>query len=296
LKDSKMKLNFWTSLLTLGLTLSMSVAQASERYRLTTSMGMKSLYRGVLEHVAEIPAGTIVEINLRNQIGPQLYEDENRRVFNSRRGWISIVNIEPQQRVYAGSELDYAIDRLRRSRGDMFISETIFQNSNYLQPVRRHVPVRDPVVSRPAPGFNSYEVCYVQPRTQWQTLNRQQADRGRTNAVIGGAATIAGLLLGGSDDRGVRNVGTALTLGGAVLATVGLVQMSNARGPVTVYDTRCDQYYRRDPRPRHVTIQNQRCVTERYYSREWNREVEYFTTTCSGATYYSFERNRQIWY
>lgn len=292
-----MNLKTLTSLLTLSLTLVISVAQASTaRYQLTTSMGVKSLYRGVLEHVAEIPAGTIVDVDLNDQIGPQLYEDEHRRTMRSRRGWIALVHIEPSRRVHAGSELDYAMERLRRDRRDIFISETVFDNAHYIQPARRYVEHRDTVITRPAPGFNSYEVCYAQPRTQWQTLNREQADRGRNNAVIGGAAAIAGILLGGSNDRGVRNVGTALTVGGAVLATVGLVQMSNARGPVTVYDTRCDQYYRRDPSPRRVVINNQRCTTTRYYSREWDREVEYFTTSCSGSTYYSFERNNQIWY
>lgn len=275
-----------------------STAFANETFTLKQSIELKRFYRGVLEHVAVLPPGTRVSVDSYSKLsrGTQ-YEDVTRRIFRSRGEWVELVDFRLNFRPMRGTDLDYAqMDLERGSRRDRFyISETFYQFSDYFAPPRP-APVYTPRPTYTNTGYNSYEVCYVQPRTQWVTVRDEQARAGRRNTAIGIGATVAGILLGNSSDRGTRNLGTVLTVGGAALATVGLVQISSAKDPITTYNDECRQYYTRDTQVRYVTIENQRCTTERYYSRSWDREVEYFQTTCSSQRYYSFERNSQFWY
>jgi hypothetical protein len=274
-------------------------AWASDLYELRSPMDVKMLYRGVLEHVAVLPAGTVVTVDFFDTLPRTRYQQQNGRILMSQRGWVSVENIQFSRHPRRGSDQEYALGLLGpRSRASLFVSEAIPELSRYIgsnnrRPVR---PAPAPVYVPARPAYNMYEVCYEQPRTQWVTVKEEQARAGRRNTAIGAGAAIAGIILGGSNNRDVRNIGTAITIGGAALATVGLVQLSNSQGPVTVYDTTCEQYYIRDTRTRTVMINNQRCVTERYYSHSWDRQVEYFTTTCQGSRYYSFERHPDFWY
>lgn len=273
-------------------------AQAFERYELTTPIDLKVYYRGVLEHVAQLPVGTQVDVDFMNRLGRVPYETTpGGRIVHSRRGWVGVEGIRPVRRPHYGSDLEYAMRRVNARQYDeqFYVSEAIPSLAHFVRAPRPTPPVVRPIHT-PAPGYNMYERCYVEPRTHWVTQKEEQARHGRRNTAIGAGAAVIGLILGGSNDSGVRNIGTALTIGGAALAAVGLVQMGTAQSPVTVYEQQCDQYYVRDTRVRTVTYQSQRCTTERYYSRSWDREVEYFQTTCSGTTYYSFERNPELWY
>jgi len=291
---------FLTASLILSCFVSLA-AQAQERYRLSQPLEVRTMYRGVLEQSMELPTGTILEIDSFENIGRARYVTQNGQILTSRRGWVRVHNIELNRQPRYGSELEYGMDRFlrRTSREAYYVSEAIDQLGVRLGRVTRYEPipqprVQDRVVVRDT-SFNSYEACYTQPRTQWVTMNQRQRSNGNRNALIGTGLAIGGLILSGSNDNGVRDLGRVVAVGGAALAVVGLVQVSNSQSPVTVYDTRCEQYYVRDTQVRTVYIENQRCSTERYYSRSWDREVEYFQTTCSGNRYYSFERNSQIW-
>jgi hypothetical protein len=276
------------------------LAMARDSYRLNQAMDVKILHRGLLEQAVQLPAGTIVEVDFSDSIGPQRYIERNGRVVMSRGGWVRLRNIELNRAPRYGSELEYGVSRFQQNSrfDDYFISSGIGQMASLIRSNRGYVtsaPVHTTTRTVTTTSFNSYEVCYSQPRTVWVTQNEAQARAGRRNALIGTGAAIAGILLSGSNDRGVSNVGTAIAVGGAAMAVVGLVQVSSSQNPITVHDQRCDQYYTRDTQVRTVYIDNRRCTTERYYSRSWDREVEYFQTTCSGSRYYTFERNSQIW-
>lgn len=277
---------------------SLASSQAKELFTLTKSVELKRYYRGVLEHVAILPPGTDVTIDSYSRLSRSTrYEDVTRRIFRSRNEWIELVDFRLNFRPIRGTDLDYAqMDLERRTHRDrFFISETFTHFSDDFAP-SSPAPIYSPRPIYNHSGYDTYEVCYAQPRTQWVTVRDEQARAGRTNTAIGIGAAVAGILLGNSSDRGTRNLGTVLTIGGAALATVGLVQISHAKDPITTYNDECRQYYTRDTQVRYVTIENQRCTTERYYSRSWDREVEYFQTTCSSQRYYSFERNSQFWY
>lgn len=277
----------------LMLALSVLSAQANERFILNGPMELKVLNRGILEHVANLPAGTIIDVSSRDHLPPMRYVSDSRRILFSRSGWVRVDHFELNFRPRYGSEIEYAEDRMMRNRG----YENFYISDVYLQRATPIIPDRRPVHYTTTRGnYNSYEVCYTQPRTAWVTVRDDQARVGRRNTAIGVGAAVAGILLGNSNNRDARNVGTVLTIGGAALATVGLVQISNSKDPITVYNEECRQHYVRDPQVRYVTIQNQRCTTERYYSRSWDREVEYFQTTCSSSRYYSFERHSDFWY
>lgn len=290
-------------LVLLGTMLTSTWLMASD-VRLMENFEIKVYERGELYHVATLPAGTEIRVDDYDSIGPSLYENKNGRLQHSRRGWIRLDQVLNAHIFRRGSELSQvSFDINRNSRRErFFVSETIFDGARLIGSGR--VTVREEVVVTHTPArrevyvdhsFNSYDVCYLQPRQHLVTIKEGQARRGRRNTAIGVGIGIAGILLGGSDDRGVQNLGTAMAVGGAVLATVGLVQWSDSKSVVTTYDERCDRFYTRDTTVRQVYIEGQRCSTERYYSRSWDREVEYFQTTCSSGRYYSFERNNQIW-
>lgn len=284
------------SLILLLSTVLTSQVFGAESYRLNRSIELKRFYRGVLEHIAVLPPGTEVTIDSRSKMGRGTrYEDLNRMIYPSRGEWVELIDFRLNFRPSRGSDLEYADHQVGRgSRHDRFyVSDQLYSLASYVPPAR---PVYTPRPTYTTTSYNAYEVCYVQPRTQWVTVRDEQARAGRRNTAIGVGAAVAGVLLGNSNDRGTRNLGTVLTVGGAALATVGLVQISNSKDPITTYNEDCRQYYTRDTQVRYVTIQNQRCTTERYYSRSWDREVEYFQTTCSNARYYSFERNSDFWY
>ncbi len=293
-------LKFNKVLVLLGAMLSCAVANALE-LRLNSSIEVKSLYRGELVHVGTLPGATIVSIDEYDNLGPTYYQTRNGDVRRSRGGWVRLSRVENAHIFGRGTlaeQVSYDINRNTR-REDFFVSEQVFEIGS-----RMRSEIRTEVV-RPRPGtrtevyvdnsFNSYDVCYVQPRQHLVTIKEEQARRGRRNTAIGVGIGVVGIILGGSNDRGVQNLGTAMTIGGAVLATVGLVQWSDSRSVVTTYDQRCDRFYTRDTVVREVYLDGRRCHTERYYSRSWDREVEYFQTTCSGSRYYSFERHSQIW-
>lgn len=277
-------------------------AMAYESYRLTSPIDLKVYDRGVMVQLAQLPVGTILEIDQRDRLGPTRFERQNGSIAYSQRGWVGVVNIELARSPRFHSDLEYAYNRFYRPhRGDRFyVSVAIDQLARYLgstAPRRPAPPVYTPAPVPPRGGVNMYEVCYERPRTQWVTTREDQARAGRRNTAIGAGAAVVGIILGGSNNGDLRNLGTALTIGGAALATVGLVQSSNARSPITVYDQSCETYYTRDTRTRTVMISGQRCVTERYYSRSWNHEVEYFQTTCHGGQrFHSFERHPDFWY
>ena len=262
-------------------------ASVYEEYRLNRPMDMRMAYDNSrqLHFIETLPRDTVVIV---------------KRDHQRFRGWLEVTEIR------AGS---FAIERdrrLQRAQDEMrfashrdrfYVDDNITRSATYLGRVRQsnhrppHIP--RPVEPRPyygsSPSFNAYHVCYEQPYQRWETTNQQQARQGRNNALIGIVGVIGGQIIGG-------DAGNVISVGSALLTGYGLVQMSSAQSPVTYYNTQCDQYYTRDTRVRHHRLEGRSCTTHRYYSRDWNREVEYFRTTCSGSTYYSFERNRNIWY
>lgn len=276
--------------------LSSFVANALE-LRLSSSIEVKALHRGELSHVGTLPASSVISIDEYDTLGSTFYETKAGDFRRSRGGWVRLRRIENAHIFRRGSlaeEISYDINRNSRYE-DFYVSEQVFEiGSRMRSEVIRERPVTRTEVYVDN-SFNSYDVCYVQPRQHLVTIKEDQARRGRRNTAIGVGIGVVGILLGGSDDRGVQNLGTAMTIGGAVLATVGLVQWSDSKSVVTTYDQRCDRFYSRDTVVREVYLEGRRCQTERYYSRSWDREVEYFQTTCSGSRYYSFERNSQIW-
>lgn len=276
--------------------------------RMTSTLDVKVYERGQLYHAGTFPAGTEVRIDDNYSIGPSLFETSDGRYLHSKRGWIRVKRILNPHIFRRGSYAEESAQNINRNSDyqEFFVSAGVYDLSHDIRRLpRERVVVREEVYVEPAPirrevyveetFTNSYDVCYLQPRRHLVTMKEEQARRGRRNTAIGVGVGIAGIILGGSNNRDMRNLGTAMTIGGAVLATVGLVQWSDARTVVTTYDQRCDRYYTRDTVVRQVYIEGQRCSTERYYSRSWDREVEYFQTTCSGNRYYSFERNNQIW-
>ncbi len=293
-------LKFDRFLLLIGLFLSASVANALE-LRLESSIEVKAFHRGELAHVGTLPGATIISIDEYDTLGPTFYETKAGHVRRSRGGWVRLKRVENSHIFRPGSlasDVSFDINRNSR-REDFFVSEQVFEIASRLRTEVRTEVIHSRPVTRTDVyvdnSFNSYDVCYVQPRNHLVTIKEDQARRGRRNTAIGVGIGVVGILLGGSNDRGVQNLGTAMTIGGAVLATVGLVQWSDSKSVVTTYDERCDRFYTRDTVVREVYLDGRRCHTERYYSRSWDREVEYFQTTCSGARYYSFERHSQIW-
>ncbi len=271
------------------LTFSFSFALKAEEIRLQTSMDLLVDHRGALEYVATLPANAIIILDTNDRLSPRSYERSDGRMEYSNIGWVGVSHIINNSRGRHDRDLDYAAYRVNNPvRGEYFyISERVFHRG------RNYTPAPAPVVIDHF--HNDYEVCYERPRTHWVTLKEEQARRGRRNAVVGAGAMIIGTIIGGGSG-GNSDLGNLITIGGAAIATIGLVQISNAQGPVTVYDQRCDRFYTRDTRVRRHRIDNRSCTTERYYSRNWGSEVEYFRTTCSGQVYFSFERNHHYWY
>lgn len=255
-----------------------STAWASfvEEFRLNHRMEMRVAHgnSGTRLHFAgRLPPGTIVEIDTRERL----------------RGWLEVRNIRTDdRRVERDRDFQRAQDDLRYStRSRFYIESDVTYLGDFVRPYRPAPPVHP--VRPPSGGFNAYQVCYEQPYQRWHTQNEQQARNGRRNTAIGIIGIIGGQIIGG-------DVGDVISIGSAVLAGVGLVQIASSQSPVTYYDTRCDTYYTRDTRTYRHQLDGRSCTTYRYYSRDWNREVEYFRTTCSGNSFYTFERSSRIWY
>ncbi len=147
---------------------------------------------------------------------------------------------------------------------------------------------------------SEYNRCYKNAYNSWDQMKTSQSEEGKQNMRTGAAVAIAGQIFKGvtrntNAEQFGHVTGDMATAFGLTLAGYGLYQWTSANMRPPYETPECRKHYTVS-RPRTVVINQQQCVTTRYYSRSWNRESYYFQTVCQSQTFYSFEANSQIWY
>ncbi len=138
-------------------------------------------------------------------------------------------------------------------------------------------------------GPEAYDANYQ----RWISEKKRLEDRGRARVIGGAAATILGTILGGSNDRGTRTVGSLLTIGGVVVMVAGAVDINEAKMSLPHVNAACRNYY--VPEVRMVTYEREVCRTTQWTERGWGYNRSYYEVQCSTRTYVSYERNFSPW-
>ena len=142
--------------------------------------------------------------------------------------------------------------------------------------------------------YYEYEACYERPRQRIVEVHDQaKEDRGTGMVVFGILGAIGGQVVA----RDNRNLGNFISLASGMIAVAGAVEVSNSSEVFYEHNGyECRNYYEIDTR--RYRFRNDRgysCVTKRYYSQRWGSTHEYFETKCSGHTYVTFNRHRNVW-
>jgi hypothetical protein len=125
---------------------------------------------------------------------------------------------------------------------------------------------------------------YDEAYRRWDDQRRDlQASSGRRNTAVGLGTAVVGTILRGSNSGTVRAIGTGLQIGGAVLATYGLVQIVDASEPLP--HMVCSQNYVTETRM--VTVERQHCETTRYTERFSHRH--YYEVRCETERFITFD-------
>jgi hypothetical protein len=250
-------------------------------------------YGSPLREYLDLPRGTVITVDEFDTIGRQLMVDRYGNIKRSGRGWYRVEAVKLR-----GNVSDRALRKMRKLNRhsydrEYYVSQSIERFSRPIGGGDVYVPPTDVVVR---PTFDSYNVCYVKAYDRYTALEKKQKiEQGTGQTIIGIGAIVGGLILGQSSDQGAQVVGDILTVGGAFLTAVGMVNIASADD--VFIDSRCRNYYTLDTRRvRRFTSRGQSCVTRRYYSTSWNRTVEYFETTCGSYNYFSFEARREFWF
>jgi hypothetical protein len=141
--------------------------------------------------------------------------------------------------------------------------------------------------TRPTVVTSCQATNYDEAYRRWDDERRAvQSDRGTTNTIVGIGAILFGTILQGNNDEDVRNFGTGLAIGGAALATYGLVQIADSSQPLP--HTVCSQNYLRETRI--VMVERQQCETTRYMDRYSSRS--YYEVRCQNDRFVTFEEFR----
>lgn len=160
------------------------------------------------------------------------------------------------------------------------------------------------VITRPVTTYRTETTCdvdgYDRAVDRWRERKEEQRKKGQTRAAVGIAATIGGIILSGSNDRGTRNLGAGLAVGGVLLTSWGLVEISDADMTYPHMDPYCKTNWTQETRM--VVVERQECVTNRYSENTRFSSRYYYEVICSNKRYVTFEefspweRGRQVTY
>ena len=147
------------------------------------------------------------------------------------------------------------------------------------------------VVRRNGNTYTGTTTCdvngYDRALENWRMRKEEQRKKGQTRAAVGIATTIGGIILSGSSDRGTRDLGTGLAIGGVLLTSWGMVEMADADASYPHLDPYCKTNWVQETRM--VVVERQECMTTRYSERGRYSSRYYYETTCSNKRYVTFE-------
>lgn len=123
---------------------------------------------------------------------------------------------------------------------------------------------------------------------EWRKATKKQRNRGNVRAAVGIGGMILGTILGGSNDRTTRAVGDVLVIGGAVMTTLGLIDLAetNLSMPHLIRD--CETSYIRETK--YVTVDERRCTSTRYTEHGYGSSRSYYEVNCSNRRYVTYKR------
>jgi hypothetical protein len=167
-------------------------------------------------------------------------------------------------------------------------NEGHFRNLRVYEPPRRSTTTTTTTTVNRDVQTRTVTTCqatnYDDAYRRWDDQRREvQASNGRRNAVVGVGTAVVGTILRGSNNGTARTIGAGLQIGGAVLATYGLVQIVDASEPLP--HMVCSQNYITETRM--VTVERQQCETTRYTDRYSNRY--YYEVRCETERFVTFE-------
>lgn len=147
------------------------------------------------------------------------------------------------------------------------------------------------IVEKPITRVTTVTTCdersFDEAMSQWEVLNEAQIRRGKTRQAVGIAATIGGILLGGSNSGTGRAIGAGLTIGGVALTAMGLVDVAEAKLDLPHMNEYCRNDYIVERRM--VQIERQECVTTRYSNRTRHSSQYYYEVRCESHRYVTFK-------
>lgn len=133
-------------------------------------------------------------------------------------------------------------------------------------------------------GPSYYDSSYE----EWRQATRKQRRRGNVRTAVGIGGMVLGTILGGSGNRTTRAVGDVLVVGGAVMTTLGLIDLAETNFTMPHLIRDCETSYIRETK--YVTVDERRCTSTRYTEHGYGSSRSYYEVNCSNKRYVTYKR------
>lgn len=123
---------------------------------------------------------------------------------------------------------------------------------------------------------------------EWREATKKQRNRGNVRTAVGIGGMVLGSLLGRSNDGTTRAIGTVMVVGGAVMTTLGLIDLSEVSFTMPHLRRDCETSYIRETK--YVVVDEKRCTSTRYTEHGFGSSRSYYEVNCSNKSYVTYKR------